>query len=63
METFLGMEFEQAGKVIRLHLDTYIQDVLTEYKAYVKKALHPKKVLMFPGLVFINENCPITPDH
>ena len=32
METFLGMEIEQPGKVIRLHLDTYVQQVLAEYK-------------------------------
>ncbi len=35
METFLGMEFEQPGKVIKLHLDSYIQEVLTEYKEYI----------------------------
>jgi hypothetical protein len=29
METFLGMEVEQPGKVIKLHLDSYIQEVLT----------------------------------
>ncbi len=42
METFLGMEVEQPRKVIRLHLDSYIQDVLTKYKAFFKKALRPK---------------------
>ncbi len=49
------MEVEQPGKVIRLHLDSYIQEVLTEYKAYIKKALRPKKVPMSPGLVLNNE--------
>jgi hypothetical protein len=49
METFLGMEVGQPGKVIRLHLDSYIQEVLTEYKAYIKKALSPKKVPMPQG--------------
>ncbi len=62
METFLGMEVEQPGRVIRLHLDSYIQEVLTEYKAYIKKALRPKKVPMSPGTVLNNEDCPITPD-
>ena len=62
METFLGMEVEQPGKVIRLHLDTYIQEVLTEYKEYIKKALRPKRVLMTPGNILTNEDCPITPD-
>ena len=62
METFLGMEVEQPGEVIRLHLDSYIQEVLTEYKDYIKKALRPKKVPMTPGIVLNNEDCPITPD-
>ena len=30
METFLGMEVEQPGKVIKLHLDSYIQEVLKD---------------------------------
>ncbi len=59
-ETLLGLEVEQPGKVIRLHLDSYIQEVLTEYKAYIKKALCLKKVQMSPGLVLTNEDCPIT---
>ena len=62
METFLGMEVEQPGEVIRLQLDTYNKEVLTEYKHYIKKALPPKKVPMSPGLVLNNEDCPITPD-
>ena len=62
METFLGMEVEQSGGVIKLHLDSYIQDVLIEYKDYIKKALRPKRVPMSPGLVLINEDCPILPD-
>ncbi len=36
METFVGMEVEQPGQVIKLHLDSYIQEVLilllNEYK-------------------------------
>ncbi len=51
METFLGMEFEQPGKVIKLHLDSFIQEVLTEYKEYIKKSLSLKRVPMSPGLV------------
>ena len=39
METFLGMLVEQPGEVIRLYLDSSIQEVLTEYKHYIKKAL------------------------
>jgi hypothetical protein len=48
--------------VIMLHLDSYIQEVLTEYKAYIKKALRPKRVPMSPGIVLNNEDCPVTPD-
>ncbi len=55
METFLGMEVKQPGKVITLHLDTYDQEVLAEYKAYIKKALRPKRALMTPGIVLTNK--------
>ncbi len=65
METFLRMEVEQPGKVIKLHLDSYIQEVLTKYKEYIKKSLRPKRVQMSPGLVLYNdsEDCPVTPDQ
>ena len=59
METFLGMEIEQPGKVIRLHLDTYVQQVLAECKEYIKKSLRLKRVPMTPGVVLNNEDCPI----
>ena len=36
METFLGMEAEPTGKVIKLHLDSHIQEVLKDYKKYIK---------------------------
>ena len=55
METFLGMEVEQPGKVIKLHLDSYIQEVLKDYKEYIKKSLRPKRVPISPGLVLDNE--------
>ena len=32
METFLGIEVKQPCKVIMLHLDSYIQEVLKDYK-------------------------------
>ncbi len=47
MKTFLGTEVEKSGKTIKVHLDCYIKQVLTEYKSnrdYIKKMLHPKKV-------------------
>ncbi len=57
MEIFLGVEVEQLGKVIKLHLDSYIQSVLAEYKECIKKSLHPKRVPMSPGLELNNEDC------
>jgi hypothetical protein len=48
--------------VIKLYFDNYIQEVLSEYKDYVKKALRLKRVPMSPGLALNNEDCPIIPD-
>ena len=48
--------------MIKLHLDSYIQEVLKDYKEYVKKSLRPKRVPMSPGLVLYNEDCPDLPD-
>ena len=49
METFVGMAVEQKCKSIKIHLDNYIKDVLTDYSAYIKKSLRPKKVPISPG--------------
>ncbi len=57
MKTFLGMEVEQSGKTIKLHLDSYIQQVLAEYKVY-KKMLRPKKVQISPGFILKLEDVP-----
>ena len=62
METFLGMAVEQKDKSIRIHLDNYIKDVLTEYSDYIKKSLRPKKVPISPGVVFKAEDIPECPD-
>ena len=51
VETFLDMEVEQPGKEISLRLDTYIQDILAEYKRYITEALRPKRNPMSPGIV------------
>ena len=48
METLLGMAVEQKDKSIRIHLDNYIRDVLTDYSDYIKKSLLSKKVLISP---------------
>jgi hypothetical protein len=48
-----------------LDSDTYIHDVLAEYKQYVTKALRPKRVSMSPCIqciVLNNEDCPTVPD-
>ena len=44
MTSFLGMEVEKDNGEIRLHLDTYIQEIPEEYQAYAKKDLKPKKI-------------------
>ena len=58
MEIFLGMAVEQEGMSIKIHLDNYIKDVLTEYSSYIKKSLRPKKVPISPGVVFKAEDIP-----
>ncbi len=66
METFLCMEVKQPGKVIKLDLNSYVQEVLIEHKPLrliSRKALHLKRVLMTPGVVIINQDSPIVPDH
>ncbi len=63
MKTLLGMEVEQSGNTIKLHLDCYIQQVLAEYKAYIKKMLCPKKVPISPGVILNPEDVPELPDQ
>ncbi len=36
MKTFLGMELEQDNTTIQRHLDHYVQEMLSEYKDYIK---------------------------
>ena len=64
MEPFLGMAVGQKGKSIKIHLDNYIKNVLTEYSSYIKnlKSLRPKKVPISPGVVFKAEDIPKSPD-
>ncbi len=45
-----------------LHLDHYIQTVLTEFRDYIKKALRPKKVPISPGVVPHPEQAQAVPD-
>ena len=51
MKSFIGIQVEQGNKKIKLHLDHYVQEMLTEYKGYIKKSLRPKRVPMGPGIV------------
>ncbi len=61
--TFLGREIEQDKSSIHLHLDNYIQDTVSEYKAAIKKFVKPKQVPMQPGVVLKHDVCPETPDQ
>ncbi len=62
MKTFLGMEVEQERGEIHLHLDTYVQEMLTKYQAYIKKDVKLKKILMQPGVPLTNDDRPEIPD-
>ena len=46
MESFIlvSIGVEQHGKVIRLHLDKYIQYVLDEFQEFINKSLRPKRL-------------------
>ncbi len=46
MASFWGLEVEQDKGQIRLHLDTYVNEMLEEYKAYIKRDLKPKQRIM-----------------
>jgi hypothetical protein len=62
MKMFLGMEVEQDNTTIKLHLDHYVQEMLSEYKDYIKKSLRPKRVPISPGGILRPEDCPELPD-
>ncbi len=42
MESFLGLEVEQGAEGISLHLDTYIQELVEEYRLINRKIDHAK---------------------
>ena len=62
MRTFLGMEIEQSNRSIKLHLDHYVCEMLSEYKTYIKKSLRPKRVPISPGVILRPEDSPTLPD-
>ncbi len=56
------MEVKQDNKTIKLHLDHYVQEMLTQYKDYIKKSLRPKRVQISPGVILRPEDCPEVPN-
>ena len=58
MQSFLGLEVELLEGCIKLHLDTYIQELIAEYQLIRPKFLKPKKVPMSPGVVLDGTDCP-----
>ncbi len=63
MTSFLGLEVEQGKGQIRLHLDTYVNEMLEEYKTYIKRDLKQEKIPMQPGFVLTKDDAPETPDQ
>ncbi len=45
MTRFLGLEVEQDKGQIWLHLDTYVNKMLEDFKAYFKRDLNPLEVI------------------
>ncbi len=62
MTLFLGLEVEQDKGQIRQHFDTYVNEMLKEYKAYIKRDLKPKQMPMQPRVVLTKDDAPETPD-
>ncbi len=58
MTSFLGMEVEQDKNSICIHLDNYIQDTVSKYKAAIKKFMKPKQVPIQPEVVLEHDLCP-----
>ena len=51
MTSFLGLEVEQLDTGIHLHLDTYVQELIEEFRIMHRKFVKPKTVPMSQGLV------------
>ncbi len=62
MSPFLGMEIEHNKRDLIIHLDTYIQETLAEYKAAATKFLQLKQVPIQQGIMLELEDCPESPD-
>jgi hypothetical protein len=57
MSSFLGMEIEHNKRDLTIHLDTYIQETLAQYKAAVIKFLKQEQVPMQPVIMLELEDC------
>ncbi len=55
------MEIKHNKLDLTIHLETYIQETLAEYKVAVTKFLKPKQVSMQPGIMLELEDCPESP--
>jgi len=62
MTSFLGLEVEQDPNGIGLHLDTYVDELIEEFRRIQTKYIKPKMVPMAPGLLLDNSDCPEMPD-
>ena len=49
MSTFLGLQVDHCDDEIHMHMDTYVQGVLDEYKAFARKTLRPKQLPIAPN--------------
>ena len=47
---------------MELHLHTYIQETINEFKSFIKTMLKPKSIPMKPGVMLESQGCPETPD-
>jgi hypothetical protein len=62
IESFLGLEVEQGDEGISLHLDTYVKELIEEYKLIHRKFVKPKTLPMQPAVVLESTDCPELPD-
>ena len=49
MNTFLGLQVDHGNDEIHMHMDTYVHNVLDEYKTFARKTLRPKKLPIAPN--------------
>jgi hypothetical protein len=47
------MQVEQSARLIKIHLDHYIKEVVAGYAEYIRKAIRLKKVPIAPNVVLM----------